>query len=222
MKAATSGLFAARLLAGGAALLWARSPAWAHPHVFVSVHSTLAIDTDKKITSIQQVWTFDEMYTAFAVTGFGADAETPSSADLQGIAKQNMADMKEYNYFTVLKNSADRAAFAEPVDYSADLKKTKDDYSLVLRFTLPLKTPFSVGSATTLQVYDPSYFVSFTFAKPDGVTFSGAGKCSTNLTKPTPLSASEQQSLTESFFTNMLPGTDFGIKLAEIVLISCT
>lgn len=209
------------LVGGCAASLGPIAPAAAHPHVFVSVRSTLTVDAHKRITAVQHVWTFDEMYTAFAVTGFGADAETPSSADLQGVAKQNMEDMAEYKYFTVLKNGPDRAVFGEPENYSADLLKTKDDFSLVLRFTLPLKTPLLVGPATTLQVYDPSYFVSFTFAKPDGVAFSGAGKCSTNLAKPKPLSSSEQQSLTESFFTNMLPGTDFGIKLAEIVLISC-
>jgi ABC-type uncharacterized transport system substrate-binding protein len=129
--------------------------------------------------------------------------------------------MGDYKYFTVLKSGREQALFVKPKDYSAELVKTKDDLSLVLHFLLPLKTPLAVPQEATLQVYDPSYFVAFSFAD-GGVTLSGnSGACRNREVKAKPLDSIDQQSLSESFFTNMLPGTDFGIKLADRIFIDC-
>ena len=133
----------------------------AHPHVFVTVQSDIVFGPGKKIVAVRQNWTFDEMYTAFAITGFGKDSDAPSREELQVIAQQNMEDMADYAYFTVLKIGAAKASFDKPVDYSADLAKTKDDYSLQLHFTLPLRVPAAPETFMTLQVYDPSYFRVF-------------------------------------------------------------
>ena len=39
--------------------------------------------------------------------------------------------------------------------------------------------------------------------------------------RPKPLEASDSQKLSESYFTNMSPGMDFGIKLASRVIVAC-
>jgi ABC-type uncharacterized transport system substrate-binding protein len=205
------------LLAG---IAWC-GEASAHPHVFVTTRAELVFNAEGQIAAIRHTWSFDEMYTAFAITGFGSDAMKPSSAELLGVAKQNIEDLAEYKYFTVLKTGREEAAFAKPNDYSAEVVKTKDDVSLVLRYVLPLQKPLAIASDATLQVYDPSYFVAFSF-DDNGVTFSGtSGRCKLEETKAAPLNSADQKSLTESFFTNMLPGSDFGGKLADRVHIRC-
>jgi hypothetical protein len=63
--------------------------------------------------------------------------------------------------------------------------------------------------------------VAFSF-DDNGVTLSGtSGRCKLEETKAAPLNSTDQKSLTESFFTNMLPGSDFGGKLADRVHIRC-
>jgi ABC-type uncharacterized transport system substrate-binding protein len=188
--------------------------------VFVAVRPTLVF-ADGKLAALRQTWTFDEMYTAFAVTGFGKDAATPSASDLQSIAERNMEALAPYHLFTTLRLGATAASFGAPTAVSAALVSTADDESLQLRFTLPLRQPFAVTQDLFLQVYDPTYFAAFTFAK-GGMRFEGdGGRCSTRVADPKPLSPAERAKLTESFFTNLSPGTNFGVKLAQTADIVC-
>jgi hypothetical protein len=39
--------------------------------------------------------------------------------------------------------------------------------------------------------------------------------------KPKPIDDSDKQKLTESFFTNLSPGTNFGFKMASAAIIAC-
>ena len=45
---------------------------------------------------------------------------------------------------------------------------------LTLFYTLPLKTPVAIHGKATLEVFDPEYFVAFTFPKKKAVTLSDA------------------------------------------------
>jgi ABC-type uncharacterized transport system substrate-binding protein len=93
---------------------------------------------------------------------------------------------------------------------------------VVLRFTLPLKTPASAGKAFTFQVYDPTYFVAFEMEKDNPVSLAGAPKgCSINILGSRPLAAEETKKLSESFFSGLSPGTDFGVKLASRMIVAC-
>ena len=62
--------------------------------------------------------------------------------------------------------------FARSVDYFLELRPDK---LLTLRFTLPLKQPVK-ATALDLEVFDPSYFVDFSFDEkaPDVVVLKGA------------------------------------------------
>ena len=62
-----------------------------------------------------------------------------------------------------------RKKFLEPVDYFLEYK----DAALTLHFTLPLKTPVK-PKQLALEVFDPSYFIDFTFADKDPVRLNGA------------------------------------------------
>ncbi len=74
----------------------------------------------------------------------------------------------------------------------------------------------------SLAVYDPTYFVAFSMADKDPVALQGAPSgCSASVSKPKALDATDNQQLSESFFTNMSPGMDFGIKLAERAIVVC-
>ncbi|MDB5593512.1 MAG: hypothetical protein JWM36_473 [Hyphomicrobiales bacterium] len=202
-----------------ASVFGAANEALAHPHVFVVVKSDVVFDAQGKVSGIRHAWTFDEMYSAFATTGLTTDGSPASEAQLKPIAETNVGDLAEYSYFTVTKSPGQKVEFDKPVDIGMS---EGPDKLVTLRFTLPLKQPVSAGKVLTLQVYDPSYFVSFDFAKSDAVKLVSAPPgCSLNVVQPKPLQETEAQKLSESYFSGLSPGSDFGIKLASRAIVAC-
>lgn len=205
------------LLALGAIGLAAE--ARAHPHVFVVVRSEIVFDSQGRVSGVRHAWTFDEMYSAFVTTGVNADGKPASAAQLQPLAQTNVGDLAEFGYFTSVKAPGQKIEFGTPEAIS--MSET-DNKLVTLRFTLPLKQPANAGRVLTLQVYDPSYFVSFDYDKSEGVRLADAPSgCSLSLTQPKPLGESESQRLSEAFFSGLSPGADFGIKLASRAIVAC-
>ena len=193
-------------------------PAAAHPHVFVVVTSEVLFDAQGRVSGVRQAWTFDDMYSSFVTTGASDDGKPVTSQKLQPLAEQNVGELADYSYFTIAKAPGQKIEFGKPEAISMQ----EDDKKLVtLKFTLPFKAPVKADKAFTLQVYDPSYFVAFDFAK-DGVTLKSApAGCSLSVSQPKPLGDVESQKLNESFFSGLSPGADFGIKLATRATIAC-
>lgn len=193
--------------------------AHAHPHVFVSVKSQAIFGSDGRITAIRHDWTFDEMYSSFATTGMNGAGKGPSPEQFAAIAKQNIEDLAQYEWFTHARGASKKVEFATPVDYSVT---QPEGGNLELHFTLPLATPASAAKAFTFEVYDPSYFVAFSFDDKDKPAMQNAPKgCSISLFKPKPLDPGLQAKLNELFFSGLSPGADFGVQLAERVIVAC-
>ena len=193
--------------------------AQAHPHVFVTAKEQVLFDKNGKISAIRAAWTFDDMYSSFAIQGLGDPDKLLTREQLAPLAKTNVDSLAEFGWFTVGKAGGKPVLFRDPIDYS--LEETADKL-VILRFTLPLKTPVATGSFFSLQVYDPTYFVDFEYDKTDPVTFVDAPNgCSVSVAKPRPLDNTDSQKLSEAFFSNMSPGFDFGIKLAARAIVAC-
>lgn len=208
----------ARWAAVGCLLLATHTGASAHPHVWVVVKSEVLFGAQGKITGIRHAWTFDDMYSAFAIQGLGSDGKTPTPEQLAPLAKVNVESLAEFDFFTYPKHGSEKPEFGPPIDYSleADAKNV-----ITLHFTLPLKTPVDAKKPFSFQVYDPTYFVSFSFDKGPVVLKGAPPGCSTSTIDPNPLVATDTQKLSEAFFSNMSPGADFGIKLASRVVVAC-
>ena len=212
-KLACACLLAGVLAAGGAA------PALAHPHVFVAVTSVIVFGPDGRVTAIRHSWTFDDMYSAFAIQGLGGPGGKPSAAELNELAKVNVEQLEETAYFTSLRAGGRRAEFGPATDYRITID---DKRILTLHFTAPLKEPASAGRALTMQVFDPTYYVAFDLEKKTPVTMASApAGCSLNVIEPPPLAPEYQSRLNDLMGTNISPGADFGIKLAARVVVAC-
>jgi ABC-type uncharacterized transport system substrate-binding protein len=200
-------------------LLGSSIPASAHPHVWVAVKSEVLFAPDGKVTGIRHAWNFDEMYSAFATQGLGENGKPPTSAQLQALAKVNVESLTEFDFFTYAKHAGDKPEFGAPVDYSIE---PESNDTITLHFTLPLKHPLDAKKPFSFQVYDPTYFVSFSFEKTAPVKLDHAPPgCSTSTLDPNPLLADDVKKLSEAAFTNMSPGMDVGIKLATRVVVAC-
>lgn len=211
------GLLAAVL--AGAGLAAQAGVASAHPHVFVVAKEQLLFAPDGRVTGVRAAWTFDDMYSSFAIQGLGPPDTILTAEQLAPLAKTNVESLAEFGYFTVVKAAGKAVEVLAPVDYA--LTETPDKL-VTLHFTLPFKEPASAGKALSVQVYDPTYFVSFDFDKKDPVALVGApAGCTSRVTQPQALDGGDSQKLSEAFFSNMSPGLDFGIKMASRITVAC-
>lgn len=193
-------------------------PAYAHPHVWVTMKSELVYAPDGSVTGIKQAWSFDDMYSTYATQGL--ESKSPGAftrEELAPLATENVTSLKEFEYFTFAKVDGRKLAFADPVDYWAEYK----DSILTLHFTLPVKTP-AKAQAIELEIYDPTYFVDFGFAKTDPLVLKNApANCQLAMKKPTDEEATARiQSLGEAAFAGG-DNSNYGALFANKVSVKC-
>ena len=196
----------------------------AHPHVWATVRSEIVFGPNHQITGIRHAWTFDEFYTAMAIEGLDTNKDgVYSKEELQPLAKVNVESLKDFDYFTFvhLEGEDDKMLpLKPPVDYWVEYEKSV----LTLHFTLPLEKPVDPhGKPVEVDVYDPSFFVAFGFATEKPVTLAGADTkgCVAEITLPDPETTADAKALTESFFSQLGPNSNFGSQFAQTVTVKC-
>ena len=203
----------ALLAAGGVA--FGAATAEAHPHVWITAKSELIYASDGTITGVRHAWTFDDMFSTYALQGIEAKTKGAfTREELAPLAQTNVESLKEYSYFTFAKADGKKEKFLEPVDYFLEYKDTL----LTLHFTLPVKTPFR-AKQLALEVFDPSYFIDFKYADKDPVRLVGASAdCKMVFQRPNDGTASAQK-LGEQNFTD--GNSNFGMMFANKVTVDC-
>jgi len=209
-----------RATAAGLALgLAAATPASAHPHVWITVKSQIVFTPDGKVSAVIHDWVFDEMYSSFATQGLAKKGELVTRDEFAPLAQENAGSLADIGYFTTLKIGGKSVDFGSVTDY---WMQERPDHLVEFRVTLPLKTPAPLAKFVTLRVADPEYFIDFEFDDKDPVTLVAApAGCSASVAKPKALDEADKSKLTESFFTNLSPGTNFGFKMASAAIIAC-
>jgi len=207
----------ARLVLASAMLVLSVAAAAAHPHVWVTVKAELVYAPDGTVTGVRHAWTFDEMFSTFATQGLETKQKGVfTREDLKPLAEVNVTSLKEYDYFTKAKVNSKKVEFKDPVDYWLELA----DGALTLHFFLPLKTPVK-AQTLAVEIYDPTWFVDFSFAEKDPVTLAGApAQCKLDVARPTDAVAQGQQ-LGESFFNSLGANSDYGAQFANRIAVKC-
>ena len=202
------------LLAGAIAL--AAGSAQAHPHVWITASSELIYTPDGSISGVRHAWTFDDMFSTYALQGIETKTKgVYSREELGPLAQTNVESLKEFGFFTFAKADGNKAKFLEPVDYFLEYK----DAALTLHFTLPLKTPVK-PKELALEVFDPSYFIDFTFADKDPVRLSGAPvACQMQFQRPSDGSASAQKLGEQTFLSG--DNSNYGAMFANKITVRC-
>lgn len=194
-----------------------------HPHVWAAVRSEIVFGPDHRITGIRHAWTFDEFYTAMAVQGLDTNGDgTLSKEELKPLAEVNVNSLKDFDYFTFvhLDQSEDNLPLKPPEDYWLDYDKNL----LTLNFNLPLEQPLDVaGKTVDFDVYDPTFFVAFGFAKEHPVKMAGTPGpgCDAKIKQPDPGSEEDAKALSEAFFSQLGPNSSFGSQFAQTAIVKC-
>ena len=202
----------AGLLGGGAAK--------AHPHVWVTVQSQAITDQGGAVTGIRHKWTFDELYSQFAVQGLDKKGgNTPSREDLQELADTNIQSLKDFDYFTTPKLNDKKLSLKAPTDYYLELK----DGLLSLHFTLPLAQSAALPKDRfSFSVADPSFFIAFEFAKEKPVGFTGEPPKGCTIALATPeQEKAEMKKLAESFNKSLPTSQPADDVASDTAVVSC-
>jgi ABC-type uncharacterized transport system substrate-binding protein len=188
----------------------------AHPHVWITATSELIYAADGAITGVRHAWTFDDMFSTYALQGMESKVKgVYTHEELAPLAQTNVESLKEFGFFTFAKADGKKQKFDEPVDYFLEFR----DGLLTLHFTLPLKTPVK-SKELALEVFDPTFFVDFKFAEQNPVRLVGAPTaCQISFQRPNDGAASAQR-LGEQTFMNG-ENSNFGAMFANKIAVAC-
>src|SRR4030081_3215656 len=190
--------------------------AQAHPHVWITATSALIYAPDGAITGVRHAWTFDDMFSTYALQGIETKTKgVYSREELGSLAQTNVESLKEFNFFTFAKADGKKEKFPDPVDYYLEYK----DAALTLHFILPLKTPVK-PKQLALEVFDPSYFNDFSFVDKTPIRLVGApAACQTKFQRPNDGTANAQKLGEQNFMSG--DNSNYGAMFANKITVDC-
>jgi len=208
---------ARRLCLGWAAALLCLSaggPALAHPHLLITVETTVVYENGA-FTALQHAWTFDEMNSAAETEGLDKNNDGKyDRAEMQELADLYAQRLKAVSFFTHAKLANQAIQFGSAKDPWVEHKNS----AITLHFTAPFATPIlSEAQELTFSVSDPSFYIAFSLAeKNDAVRFSGGAPqmCKARIADA---EAPQPSGLQESFAAF----SAFGLSLPKTVHVEC-
>jgi ABC-type uncharacterized transport system substrate-binding protein len=208
-------------IGGFAVLLALTGAAQAHPHVWITFKSELIYAADGTLTGIRHAWSFDDMFSVFATQGIEAKEKGKfSREELAALAEINVSSLKEFDYFTFVAADGKKVALTDQVkgEYWLDFK----DSVLTLNFVLPLKQPVK-AKELSVEVYDPSIFIDFSFAKDDkAVKFvNKPDNCGGTFELPRELTFQEQKALAQIPADQQNTTMAWGAQFANKIKVTC-
>lgn len=190
----------------------------AHPHAWIDLETTVIFNEDSQVSGLKLRWTFDALYTGFALSGVSRDSEgRMDKTFIQELAKENLSNLEEYSYFTSMDVAGKRQRFDTVTEFLTDI----DEGRLWLDFTLPLREP-AEPKDITYSVYDPSYYIEILHKDPL-IGFAGnpsaEENCSYSILNPEP--TEELISRMADLDKTETAGDGIGQFFAEKVSVTC-
>ncbi|MGB9369869.1 MAG: DUF1007 family protein [Xanthobacteraceae bacterium] len=208
-----------RFLLVAALVVLAATAARAHPHVWITMKSELVYAADGSVTGVRHAWSFDDMFSTFATQGLASKEKGKfTREELAPLAQVNVESLKDFDYFTVAQVDGKKTELNQPVDYWLEFT----DGLLTLHFTLPFKAPAKAQNLS-VEMYDPSYFVDFSFAQKDPVKLTNApAACQLAVLRPgeggQPAAKGQPG---EAFFNSGSAASNFGAQFANKIAVKC-
>ena len=192
--------------------------AFAHPHAWIDLRSRVLLDNEGRIKALELAWLFDDYYTVLVAEELGLGG-TPSDDYLDEIAKRNLTNLREYDYFTAITLDGDRQPIADVTRYETDVH----DGRLWMRFEVPLEQSIDPKAGkVSFSVYDPTYWIEILHLEAEPILFSGEGaeSCIGEIIQPNP--TIEQVTLAAALDQDETAGDGLGELFAEKVVLRCS
>ncbi len=200
-------------------------PAEAHPHAFIALRTSLILNDQGLVTGVREEWQFDDNYTATALEGLDADGDgTYSAAEIAPLTDENIKSLREYDYFTVIRQKGEKQAIA---DVTTAIQ-THDGSLLKMVMDVPLVKPIDPAKGVIqVKVYDPEFFIAYDYQKIGPFAVDGGvlpASCQVRLL-PVPTDAELEQK--RDFLAQQSPDwkpeteEDFGALFAQPLSVIC-
>jgi ABC-type uncharacterized transport system substrate-binding protein len=154
----------------------------------------------------------------FATQGLESKEKGKFTRDeLAPLAKVNVESLKEFGYFTFATADGKKVELTDPAPgFWLDYK----DQVLTLNFLLPFKKPVK-AKELKVEIYDPSIFVDFAFAKDKPVQLVGAPKCKLDVVLPREMTFAEGKALSQIPADEKNTTMAWGAQFASKILVHC-
>ncbi len=192
----------------------------AHPHVWTSVRSTIVYDPAGRPSAIEHAWTFDEMFSSFATQGLDLNGDGAlDREELKDLAEINVTSLAEYDYFTFVSAAGRDVKLEAPVNHWLE----HDGKALTLHFTLPVANPRGATPGPLMvEVYDPTFFVSFTFAGGQAAALKDAPQgCAIETRGPPKAALNDSGLIPEEYFTELEAQGASGQDFSNRITVAC-
>jgi len=205
-----------------AAVVAGCKPAWAHPHILITVRSEIVFAVDGKATAFRQTWTYDPAYSAFITREFhpGPQGEL-AVEELTKLAKSQVQSFDEYEYFTSAKLNGLKIQLGDPTEYGLT---QKDGGRLVLRLAWPLTSITRSDAELVLEVFDPNFFAYFTLAEGEGALHlvGAPAGCQASVNGPKPIDLRNTRSIPAVFWQALNDGDAIaGQQFVNRIVVTC-
>ena len=191
--------------------------AHAHPHAWIELRSTILLDAAGRVSGIEQEWLFDEFYSLFATEEVSKASGSPAEA-LRALARENLNNLHEYDYYTEAQASGARVKFDKVSEFETEMRGAR----LWMRFVVPVVTRVNpAASAFSFSIFDPTYYIEIRHAGGDAIAVRNtkAGDCLSRLQPPRP--TAEAMLMAQAMDRNATPDATLGKIFAERVHITC-
>ena len=191
----------------------------AHPHEFVTMKISVLFDGQANITGLRYKWTFDRLFSAYALEGQDKNKNGKAEPDeLLALQNEILGNIAEIKFFTRFDKKGVQPDFAKAKPLGAEM--VKREFSMT--FEVPFKTPLNV-SAKPLRygVFDDEYYISMLHDdKGKSVQLVGApSNCKWDMEAPDP--DQDMAAFAQSLDKTQSSGGGLGEYFAEWVTISC-
>lgn len=187
----------------------------AHPHVWVTVACDLILDGERNIVGIAERWTFDEMFSSFAVNGLDRNRDGAYSRDeLRELSATIARSASPQKFFTYVERDGASVGLKEAPDAWSEFKK---DGALTFHIRIDFAEPVRLGPVPLrIEIYDRDLYADFRFAEADGVRFTpDAMGCAARVDKPEADGPGGFQSLEDALINGPIT------RLTNAILVTC-
>ena len=208
-------------LAALAALVASTAPARVHPHIFAEARLDVVIGADNKVTALQHVWRFDDLFSSTVLVEFDANKDLKlDEKELEEVGSTVHQSLSEFNYFQVVTQDGVDVKMVAPDRLIATLENNQ----LIILFESKLAEPLDLKGKLDFGVYDPTFYTAIDFVDDANMAAENLPPaCTRAVIRPDPdeAIAANQSTLTDAFFSDPT-GTDMSKIFATKLELTCT
>jgi ABC-type uncharacterized transport system substrate-binding protein len=150
----------------------APASAFAHPHVWIDMRSSVNFNAQGAVDAIGVGWTFDEFYSQFATDGIDKNKNGKFDAnELQELANSYAKNLKDFRYLMFVQTDGKLIDTGAPTN----AKAVFDRGQLTFAFRLPLAKPVDPAAIKlSYSSFDPTYYIDIAPVATNSVVFTGS------------------------------------------------